>query len=278
MSIRLAVEAGIAVITLDRPEKRNAITGSMIVALGAAYAACDRDDSVRVVVVTGSGSAFCAGADLSPGKTPFGEVADRTQFDSSPVHPRAWQVRKPVIAAINGAAIGIGFSIALQADMRIVAIDAPLAVLQTRRGVVPDAQSHFVLPRLIGTARAAELLIAGRTITGAMAADWGLANRATPSSDVFLTAMDWASDIASNVSPLSAALSKSIMWRGLTNTADEVDGMEREAHLVLMGRPDAAEGGRAFAERRSATFASRVPLDWPANWPTDWSGDWQVEP
>ncbi|MEO6123580.1 MAG: enoyl-CoA hydratase-related protein [Ilumatobacteraceae bacterium] len=266
--VRLDVDAGIAVITLDRPEKRNAITGSMIAQLGAAYAACDVDDEVRVVVVTGAGTAFCAGADLSPGNSPFATVTESDGFESSPVRPRAWHVRKPVIAAINGAAIGIGFSIALQADMRIVAVDAPLAVLQTRRGVVPDAQSHFVLPRLIGTARAAELLIAGRTITGAMAANWGLANRATAADDVFALTMDWAVDIAANVAPLSASLSKSIMWRGLETTADGVDAMEREAHLVLMGRSDAIEGGRSFAEKRDADFASRVPADWP--------GDWQV--
>ncbi|MCU1366760.1 MAG: crotonase, partial [Ilumatobacteraceae bacterium] len=169
----------------------------------------------------------------------------------------------PVIAAVNGAAIGSGCSIALQADMRIVALDAPLAVLQARRGVIPDAQSHWVLPRLVGAGRAAQMLIAGRTITGAVAAQWGLANEAVAAADVLPTAMEWAHDIAANVSPLSAATSKRILWRSLAATADEVDELERDAHLILMGRPDAIEGGRAFVERRAAQWQSRVPADWP---------------
>ena len=261
--VRVETVDGVACITLNRPDKRNALSGEMIAALGAAYAACDTDPDVRVVVLTGAGTAFCAGADLSPGKSPFGAVADPDSFRSSPVQPRAWEVRKPVIAAINGAAIGLGCSIALQADMRIVAADAPLAVLQTRRGVVPDAQSHWVLPRLVGTARAAQMLVAGRTITGAMAAHWGLANEAVAAEHVLVTAMEWARDIAANVSPLSAAASKRILWRSLAATADEVDELEREAHLALMGRPDAIEGGRSFVERRAPAWLSRVPDDWP---------------
>ena len=239
--VTVQLSHGVAVITLNRPDKRNALSGEMIAGLGEAYAACDADNDVRVVVLTGAGTAFCAGADLSPGKSPFGAISDLSSFQSSPVRPRAWEVRKPVIAAINGAAIGIGCSIALQADMRIVAIDAPLAVLQARRGVLPDAQSHWVLPRLVGATRAAQMLIAGRTITGADAERWGLANEAVDAGQVLSTAMEWANDIAANVSPLSAALSKRTLWRSLAATADEVDELEREAHVVLMGRPDAIE-------------------------------------
>ena len=261
--IRFEVFDHIGVITLDRAEKRNALSGDMIAGLGAAYAACDADDDVRVVVVTGAGTAFCAGADLSPGKSPFGAVTDTASFRSSPVRPLAWEVRKPVIAAVNGAAIGLGCSIALQADMRIVAADASLAVLQVRRGVIPDAQSHWVLPRLVGAARAAQMLIAGRTITGAVAAQWGLANEAVEAGRVLATAMEWAADIVENVSPLSAATSKRILWRSFAAGPDEVDTLERDAHLALMGQPDSIEGGRAFGERRSPVWASAVPRDWP---------------
>lgn len=257
------VRDAVALVTINRPDKRNALDGEMIAGLGAAYARCDSDDDVRVVIVTGAGSAFCSGADLSPGRSPFGAVADPDTFQSSPVRPRAWEVRKPVIAAVNGAAIGLGLSIALQADLRIVARDAPLAVLQARRGVLPDAQSHWVLPRLVGTARAAQMLIAGRTITGMQAAEWGMANEAVEAADVLSVAMQWAADIVANVSPLSAALSKRTMWRGLAATPDEVDAMERDAHLMLMGRPDSIEGGRAFGERRQPVWVSRVPADWP---------------
>ena len=107
------------------------------------------------------------------------------------------------------------------------------------------------------------MLIAGRTITGAQAADWGLANEAVDAADVLATAMAWAAVIVANVSPLSAAVSKRIMWRGLAASADEVDTMERDAHLLLMGRPDSIEGGRAFGERRAAVWVSRVPAEWP---------------
>ncbi|MCU1396846.1 MAG: crotonase [Ilumatobacteraceae bacterium] len=261
--VRFELCDGIALITLDRADKRNALSGEMIAGLGAAYAACDADDGVRVVVLTGAGTAFCAGADLSPGKSPFGAVTDLSSFRSSPIRPRAWEVRKPVIAAVNGGAIGLGCSIALQADMRIVAVDAPLAVLQARRGVVPDAQSHWVLPRLVGAARAAQMLIAGRTITGAVAAQWGLANEAVATDQVLSTAMEWAADIVTNVSPLSAAASKRILWRSLAASADEVDTLERDAHIAIMGRPDSIEGGRAFMERRLPEWTSRVPTDWP---------------
>ena len=261
--VRLEVTDGVAVITFDRPEKRNALTGEMIAGLGATYSACDADNDVRVIVLTGAGTAFCAGADLSPGKSPFGAISDLAGFTSSPVQPRAWEVRKPVIAAINGAAIGIGCALALQTDIRIVAFDAPLAVLQARRGVLPDAQSHWVLPRLVGIARAAQMLVAGRTISGAVAAEWGLANEAVDAADVLPTALEWARDIADNVSPLSAAMSKRVLWRGLATTSEEVDMLERDAHIVLMGRPDAIEGGRAFGERRAPVWTSLVPDDWP---------------
>ncbi len=261
--VRCDIAEGVAVITLNRPEKRNALNAEMITALGAAYMQCDRDDAIRVIVLTGAGTAFCAGADLSPGKSPFGAVADDDGFQSSPVRPRAWEVCKPVIAALNGAAIGIGLSIALQTDIRIVAAEAPLAVLQTRRGVVPDAQSHWVLPRLVGTARAASMLIAGRTITGVQAEQWGLANECVAADAVLSVALEWARDIATNVSPLSAAMSKRIMWRGLAEGPDGVDTMERDAHITLMGRPDAIEGGRAFSKRRAPVWTSRVPTDWP---------------
>ena len=107
------------------------------------------------------------------------------------------------------------------------------------------------------------MLIAGRTITGATAASWGLANEAVPAERVLPVAMEWARDIVENVSPLSAAASKRILWRSLASTADEVDAMERHAHLALMGGPDAIEGGQAFVERRAPTWVSRVPDDWP---------------
>ena len=170
----------IATITLNRPAALNAVTGSMLDAIGACYKRCDEDDNVRAVIVTGAGRAFCAGADFSSGKQPFAapvEVAGTARrFESSPVRPRAWEVRKPVIAAINGHAIGLGMTLAMQCDFRVMAREAKWGIVQTRRGVVPDAQSHWTVPRAVGFARAAEILLAGRTFTG----DDAIAIRGSP--------------------------------------------------------------------------------------------------
>jgi len=134
------------VVTLDRPDHLNAFTGAMGAALSAAYADADADDVVRAVVVTGAGRAFCAGADLElAGGDTFAAPSDEA-FTASPIDPPAWKVRKPVIAAINGHAIGIGLTLAMQCDIRIVADDAKLGFVHVRRGVIPDAHSHWTAP------------------------------------------------------------------------------------------------------------------------------------
>src|SRR5690349_3767506 len=132
--------------------------------LGDAYARSDRDDSVRAVVLTGAGRAFCAGADFERGADTFAAPTASREFTASPISPRAWEVRKPVIAAINGHAIGIGFTIPMQCDIRFVAEDAKLGFVHVRRGVIPDAHSHWTVPRAAGFAVAAELLLTGREI------------------------------------------------------------------------------------------------------------------
>jgi enoyl-CoA hydratase/carnithine racemase len=267
--VLLDVDDGIATITLNRPGQLNTATGGLLAGLGAAYARVDADDEVRVVIVTGAGRAFCAGADFSPGSQPFAapDVTDAAprRFESSPIRPRAWEVRKPVIAAINGHAIGIGFTIAMQCDFRFIAADAKWGIVQTRRGVLPDAQSHWTVARAVGFARAAEILIAGKTFRGHEAAELGIVNAALPADEVLAAARALAADIRTNVNPLSAALSKRILWQAEWASADAIDALEREAHLVLMGRPDAIEGPRAFMERRAPEWQSRVPADWPAD-------------
>ena len=159
--IRFEVRDGVAVITLHRPEQRNAFSGRMGVELGRAYTACDQDDDVRAVVLTGAGDAFCAGADLAPGGQTF-EKRDEPEFSAAGVEPPAFAIRKPVIAAVNGHAIGLGLTLALQCDLRIVAREAKLGIVQVRRGVMPDAYAHWTLPRIVGIARAADLLLTGR--------------------------------------------------------------------------------------------------------------------
>jgi enoyl-CoA hydratase/carnithine racemase len=278
----------IGLITLDRPEQRNAFTAAMGESLGRAYAHCDADDEVRAVVVTGAGDAFCAGADLAPRGDTFAapreapvEVVDRAVdgavdasgegsprgagggFSSSPVRPTAWEIRKPVIAAMNGHAIGIGMTLALHCDVRFMATGAKYGIVQVRRGVLPDAHSHWTLPRVAGFAHAAELLLTGRHFTAEEAVAMGIASRALPPDAVLGAAFAMARDIAVNTAPLSVALSKRILWSDPPLTAEETDRLETDYHRVVMGREDAVEGVLAYLERREPRWTLSPTNDWP---------------
>lgn len=253
----------VAVITLDRPEARNAFTALMGRQLDEAYRQADADDSVRAVVLTGRGAAFCAGADFSGGSGVFGAPGDG--FRSDPFTFHAWQVRKPVIAAINGHAVGIGFTLTLHCDIRIMAAEARWGVLQARRGVVGDCRVHWTLPRLVGAARAAEIILGGGVYPGTRAVEMGVASRVLPAAEVLPAALALAHEIAVQTAPLSVAASKQMLWRGV----DEADGgagvdeAERQWHLHLMGRPDAREGVEAFLERRDPRWVGSLGADWP---------------
>jgi enoyl-CoA hydratase/carnithine racemase len=263
--ILFEVTNGLAVITLNRPDRRNAFTGRMGQELGDAYRRCDTDDSVRAVVVTGTPPAFCVGADLSAGAATF-ERRDEASFSASPVSPPAWEVRKPVIAAVNGHAIGIGLTLALQCDLRIMAADAKYGVVQVRLGVIPDACAHWTLPRMIGTARAAEVLLTGRSFDGRRAAELGIANQCLPNDEVMHAALELAREIATSTAPLSVAISKRILWQALDSTPADVEHLETELHRHVMGRDDAREGVLAFMEKRRPRWTQSVTDDWP-EWP-----------
>ena len=155
-TVRLTVDNRVAVITLDRPQQRNAFGGGMREELAEAYRHCGADDAIRAIVLTGTPPAFCAGADLGAGEQTFTEPGQ--QFSAAGLAVPAWTLDKPVIAAVNGHAIGIGLTLALQCDIRIFTADARYGVVQARRGMVGDAYSHWVLPRLVGLANAAEIL------------------------------------------------------------------------------------------------------------------------
>lgn len=237
-------------------------SGGMGVALGEAYSRCDADDSVRAVVLTGAGRAFCAGADIAPSSGSFDAPRSPGEFTASPVSPAAFRVRKPVIAAINGHAIGIGLTLALECDIRYVAEDAKLAVPQVRRGMVPDARSHWTLARATSRAVAADILLTGRTFLGAEAVALGVASRALPAAEVLPAAMETARDIADNVNPLSSALSKRLLWLDERGEADRVEELETAYHRLLMGTPDAKEGPKAWMERRTPEWTARVTEEW----------------
>jgi enoyl-CoA hydratase/carnithine racemase len=261
MTVRFDHYDGIAVITLHRPEVRNAFNGEMSQALVEALARADEDDDIRVVVLTGTPPAFCAGADMTSGGDTFAK-RDEATFSAAALSFTAWQVRKPVIAAVNGHAIGVGFTITLHCDLRIFADNARYGVVQVRRGVMGDAYSHWTLPRIVGMAAAADILLTGRMFDGHEALRLGLCNRVLPNDEVLPAALALAEDITMNTAPLSVAYSKRLLWDSWNLTPSEVEALETEYHHYLMSHGDAKEGVLAFLERRPPQWKGRVSKHW----------------
>ncbi len=269
--ILFSVEDGVVTITLNRPKRMNAFTFPLGVELERAYARCDADDSVRAVVLTGAGKAFCAGADMGGGDKTFDDV-EGSRRAADPGHAvrrlAAWQVRKPVIAAINGHAVGVGLTLAMQCDLRLVARDAKLAFSFVRRGIIPELGSHSILPRVIGFSRAADLLLSGRTIRGEEAARLGLASEALPADAVVPRAQEWARDVAVNAAPASVAIAKRLLWEAVTETPRETMAKEMSLLAWVGKQPDAVEGVRSFLERRPPAWKLRPSIDLP-EWPSE---------
>jgi enoyl-CoA hydratase/carnithine racemase len=259
-SIRFDVDDGVAVVTLDRPEARNAFTGTMGKELADAYRVCDLDDEIRAVVLTGTPPAFCAGADLRAGPATF-RVPDTEMFSASAIATRAWDVRKLVIAAVNGHAVGLGLTLALQCDIRIFAADATYGVVQVRRGMMGDAYSHWTLPRIAGLSAAADILLTGRTFDGDEALRLGICSQSLPADEVVPAAVALARDVAVNAAPLSVAASKQLLWESWDKTAAEVEEAETDLHRILMAGPDVSEGVLAFMEKRPPRWQGSVSRD-----------------
>ncbi|MCA2207918.1 enoyl-CoA hydratase/isomerase family protein [Nocardia rosealba] len=255
--VRIEICDGVAVVTLDRPQRRNAFTAAMGHALGRAYRDLDVDAAVRVIVLTGAAPAFCAGADLGGGTATF-DGPDRATFSASPVDPPAFALRKPVIAAVNGHAIGIGLTLAMQADIRLVADDARYAVPQVRLGVVPDAMAHWTVAKVAGMSVAADILLSGRTFDGVEAVRLGLASRCLPAAEVLPAALTMATDMATYASPTSMAASKRLLWDAAIHGYGpaRVAELETELHLRVMGSHDAVEGMRARLDHRAPVWAA----------------------
>ncbi len=254
------VEDGVATVTLNRPDKLNAMTMQMGAEMGDAMAEADGDDAVRAVVLTGAGRAFCAGADLGSGKN-FADGWGKLEREYRQMMPM--EVRKPVIAAIHGPAVGAGLTWPLQADIRFVATDAKLAFAFVRRGVLPELASHVILPRLAGLAKASELLLSGRTFLGEEAVEYGVATRALPKDEVLPAALALARDIATNAAPLPVAIAKRLLWEGVG--IDLEAWREREGRLFRMTtrHPDAREGTMAFMEKRAPRWSGSPTQEWP---------------
>ena len=283
-TIRYAVDHGVATITLDRPDRLNAFTPTMMRELIAAFDLVDGDDAVRVAIVTGEGRAFCAGADLAAGASSF----DRGTRDNSPIGEdgsvdyaaegardgggrvtlRIFECLKPVIAAINGPAVGIGATMTLAMDMRLASDAARIGFVFARRGIVPEAASAFFLPRIVGIAQALEWCMTGRVFDAAEALAGGLVSRVLPQADLLAAARELAREIADNTAPVSVALTRQMLWRGL-GMAHPMEAHRIDSRGILSrGRSrDVAEGVTSFLEKRAPAFPDTVSHDMPDYFP-----------
>jgi enoyl-CoA hydratase/carnithine racemase len=261
-SIIYDLSDGVATITLNRPEVLNAFGGQMASELSAAFRRADADEAVRAVVLTGTPPAFCSGADLSEGATTF-RKRDESSFSAGAIAMPPWDVRKPVIAAVNGHAVGIGFTLTLQCDIRIFASDAKYGIVQVRRGVMGDAYSHWTLPRIAGQSGAAEILLTGRPFDGARAKELGVCSQVVANDKVLPVALELARDIAATTAPRSVAASKALLWSAWELDRGEVERRETALHHDLMGHPDAHEGVLAYLERRAPRWTGTLADGFP---------------
>jgi enoyl-CoA hydratase/carnithine racemase len=209
--IRFDVDDGVATLTLDRPERRNAWSLQMGDEVRHAFAAADERDDVRVLVVTGAGTDFCVGADLKDGGKIFEQARARGAAARTPL--RTWQIRKPVIGALRGVCAGVGATLPLHWDIRLAGESLRMAFVFVRRGVVPEAACTWFLPRLVGVSRATELLLSGRKLRAEEACAWGLVSQVLPDDEVLTAAQALAHDIAEGAAPVALALTKRLLHR-----------------------------------------------------------------
>ncbi len=261
--ITTATADGVLTITLNRPERLNAWTSQMGSEMRAAFDIADADDQVRAVIVTGAGRGFCAGADLASG----GETFDyRKHHASGPARDsggeltlRIFECTKPVIAAINGPAVGIGATMTLPMDVRLAADDARIGFVFARRGIIPEACSSWFLPRVVGISRAMEWVSTGRVFSAQEGLDGGLLRSLHPNDELLDAARALAREIAENTAPVSVALARQLMWRMLGAEHPMLAHRADSRGMLSRGQSaDAVEGITAFLDKRPAQFPDRV--------------------
>jgi len=261
--IQVEIKDSIATLTLNRPEKLNAITGQMGQELDEAYYELDNNDEVRVIIVTGAGRAFCAGADLSSGSKTFDREGRENFSTGDGPKVRPWNIRKPIIAAINGPAVGAGASLALQYDIRVAAESARIGLVYVRRGIIPEGLAAWTLPRLVGLARASELLLSGRILNAREALEYGLVSQVWADAEFMARTRELAAEIAVNTSPIAVAISKRLLYNLLTEPEiEKAQAVEDQIFWWIGNQPDAGEGITAFLEKRKPQWKSK-PRDMP---------------
>jgi enoyl-CoA hydratase/carnithine racemase len=262
--IRYDVDDGVLTITLDRPDRLNAWTPTMQRELIEAIDRADADDDVRAVVVTGAGRAYCAGADLERGGETF-DWRERQAGDEVPRDGggqftlRVFRSTKPVIAAINGPAVGVGITMTLPMDVRIAAAGAKMGFVFTRRGIVPEACSSWFLPRAVGISRAVEWTATGRVFRSEEALEAGLVRSLHPPEEVLPAALELAREIADNAAPVSVALARRMMWTMLgASHPMEAHRADSRGMFARGQSDDAREGVTSFLEKRPPRFTDSV--------------------
>jgi enoyl-CoA hydratase/carnithine racemase len=273
-TITCDVEDGILTLTLNRPEILNAFNQDMLGEMLEAFDRADADDEVRAIIVTGAGRGFCAGADLSSGSESFNADA-RTDRESG-LQPdgggvltlRIYELKKPIIAAVNGPAVGVGVTMTLPMDIRIASDNARFGFVFARRGIVPEACSSYFLPRVVGISQALDWCYSGRVFSADEALDGGLIKAVYPKDDLLPAARAMAKEIGANTSAISVTLIRQMMWRMLgADHPIEAHKIDSRGVYYTGRSADAAEGVNAFLEKRDARFPGRVSRDLPDFYP-----------
>jgi enoyl-CoA hydratase/carnithine racemase len=273
--IRYEVADGVLTITLNRPDRLNAFTGVMARELIEAFDRSDADDDVRAVVVTGAGRGFCAGADLEAGGDTFNADARGREYDGDvprdgggQVVLRIYESLKPVIAAINGPAVGVGITMTLPMDIRVVAEGAKIGFVFVRRGITPEAASSWFLPRIVGISQAMEWVATGRVFTAEEALAGRLVRSVHPADEVLGVAHGLAHEIADNTAPVSVAIARRLLWE-MSGAPHPMDAHRADSRAIFARgqSADVVEGVTSFLEKRPPRFGDRVSDGLPELFP-----------
>ena len=253
-----------ALIRLNRPERMNAWNSTMATELSLALNQANQDDAIRAVVLTGSGRAFCAGADLQGGGDTFAgrEEDDGGEEESAPENLYPYDIDKPVIAAMNGAAVGVGMTYPMLCDIRIAAADAKMGFVFTRRGMMPELAARLLVQRVAGFSNAADVLLSCRIFSGQEAASMGIVSQALPKEEVLSAAMNMAAEYALSA-PVSVGITKRLLWQGLHSSMPEMLKKEEPLFAWVGNQPDAKEGVVSFIEKREPAWKLSVATDMP---------------